>query len=235
MESWEQKLARLRAEQKAKDESRTNVESPLQPGRTPQQLFRDLRVAEETRQAIREDVKGLSDREKPDPIKTYRDELKQKLQYATPSERARLKSRLEILEAKIAENDAAAAEQIRQEDFNANPLVINARALVEGVRDLSRLYPDVPAEKVQRLKAIAAASSEFIDPQHFSRVVSEALSEVESLQLEADERKHREALIETGKSFSTLNSAEAAAQASKARLEAAQKLGDDDGAKPNPE
>jgi hypothetical protein len=230
MESFEQKLARLRGEQAEREARRANAtEAPLPPGRTPQALYRDLRVADETRQAIRQDIAELSDREKPDPIVAHRDELKRKLQYATPDERTKIKARLEILDKKIAENEAAAAEQDRQERFNKNPLVINARALVDNVRHLEVLYPDVSPDDLSRLKAISSASSEFSDPAYFAKVVSDALSAVESKQLEADERKHREALIATGQSFSTLNSAEAAALASKQRLEAAKALGGGDG------
>jgi glutathione S-transferase len=226
MEDFHTKRKRLLAEQAERDAARANpIEPPLPPGKTREALFRDLKTAERTREQIRQEVQELSDREKPDPIKAHRDELKAKLQYATPNDRARIKARLEILDAKIAENDAIAAEKNRQADFAANPLVANARAMVENVRHIETLYPDVPPEDLQRLKAIAN-SPDFIDPEHFARTVSDALSAVETRQHEADERKHREALIATGQSFSTLNSAEAAALASKQRLEAAQKLGE---------
>jgi hypothetical protein len=231
VESFDEKLARLKREQAEKDNARLYPKPATEPppARTREQLYKDLKIQEETRRAIRDDVKSLSDREPVDPIREYASTLRKRLPYATPAERERIKGRLELLDAKIAEQEATKAEQQRQEDFNAHPLVVTARALVDGIHHPEVLYPDIAPEKWQRMKAISAASSEFVDPQHFANTVRDALSEIETEQLAADERKHREALAATGQQFSALNSAEAAAAASKARLEAAQKLGEPNG------
>jgi hypothetical protein len=227
MESFQEKLTRLRGEQAARDAAR-NPEQPQPAVRTPQQLFRDLRTADETRRQIRAEVAEMSDRNKPNPIRTYRDELKAKLRYAPPSERSRITSRLEVLDAELARHEAAEQEAKRLESFAAHPAVVNMReAASVTLRNASTLYPAVDSTKFQKLKAVSE-SNDFIDPMHASRMFFGLLSEIENEQFQADQKRHTEALAETGKSFSTLNSAEAAAAASKARLEAAQKaLGGD--------
>jgi len=202
----------------------------LQPTGVGYEQGRKNRIArEQTTAAIKAEVAAISDIAPVDPIQARRDELAQKMKWAAGAEKNALRERIRVRDDHLKVKAAEAAEAKRLEQFGQHPAVQNMReAATATLRNATTLYPGVDPTKFERLATIAN-NKDFACPLHASRVFFEALADIENDQFAADNAKHREALLATGQQFGALNTAEAAAAASKARLDAAKaQLGGDD-------
>lgn len=217
METWNEKLERLRLAQRQRDAARQS-EQPLQPsGMSHDQAMKLRRVREETTATIQAEVRAMSDRDPICPIQKYRDDLASKMKHAGYSEKNAIRERLKILDAHLAEKAAEKAEAKRLADFAADPLVINVRTAAETLRSAPQLYPDVPAAEIEKLKVIAH-SPDFLDASHLSQTFFSALEAVENMQLAKNEERHAAQAADVAAKQAELTEATNRMNESKARL-----------------
>jgi len=222
------KLNALKERAQRNHEARS-AEVPVIPhGLSHADAVRAAKARQEVAEMVRAQVAELSDKPKVDGLQARRDELAQKMKWASPQERDRLREKLKLYDERIRENEAIEQERQRQIAFSNDPKVKNVRTIAETLRSATHLYPAVDPVEIEKLKAIAA-SPDFQSVDHLHKVFFDALSIVEQTQYAADDAKTREALELTSKTFGELNLATETARQSRERLDAARKnLGADD-------
>jgi hypothetical protein len=200
VEDWNQKLERLRLEEKNRGEAR-QAERPLQPsGVSHEQGMRNRRAREETAKAIEADVAAMSDKAPHDPIREYAEKLKAEAKFASPSRKEAIRNRLKVLTVELERREAAAAESKRVEDFKAHPATILAAEALKGLSYLT----DIPPEEIEKLKTIVGRADLWTDPTTMSERFWEHHDALLEKQIAIDGKSEFWLLIRIFKSFRLL-------------------------------
>jgi len=214
MESFTEKLTRLREEQRQRDEQR-QAERPLQPtGVSHAQGMLNRRAREETARSIELEVELLSDRDPRDPIREYAEKLKAESKFASASRKEAIRNRLKVLSIEIEKREAAAVEANRIESFKAHSATILA---AEALKNLTYLT-DVPPEEIEKLKTIVGRADLWTDPATMSARFWEHHDALLEKQIAIDTQRREERVVVTNQNLQELQAADDKLKAAKAKL-----------------